>query len=270
MSRVHVDGFVLKHDIRSSYVWFLFSSKSRWFCFKTWYSELLRVNFGLGYMSMVCYKTWYSELLHVIFGLGYNMSMVSFWDRHSRSLRATFLVCALADGFVLRRWCRIIWSPLGSSSGSLDFGFWISNEADYKSIFLFWWLIFSGYPIPGCALWLAGSYHLTTSPQMTTWKERAPKATSYNKVGTLVWRQMWPSLLHLASRSVVQCVRLMVRGWLFKLPSAKPAEFPTTIAHTLWWILKSIHTQICRTSLLPLFTVDSRNYLLLQRLSFCS
>ena len=43
---------------------------------------------------------------------------------HSRSLRATFLVCALADGFVLRRWCRIIWSPLGSSSGSLDFGFW--------------------------------------------------------------------------------------------------------------------------------------------------
>ena len=55
MSRVHVDGFVLKHDIRNSYVWFLFSSKSRWFCFKTWYSELLRVNFGLGYMSMVLF-----------------------------------------------------------------------------------------------------------------------------------------------------------------------------------------------------------------------
>jgi hypothetical protein len=47
--------FVLKHDIRNSYVWFLFSSKSRWFCFKTWYSELLRVNFGLGYMSMVLF-----------------------------------------------------------------------------------------------------------------------------------------------------------------------------------------------------------------------
>ena len=134
-SRVKVDGFVLRLDTRNSYVWILVSGICRWFCFKTWYSELLRV----------------------IFGLGYNMSMVSFWDRHSGSLRATFLVCALADGFVLRRWCRIIWSPLGSSSGSLDFGFWISNEADYKSIFQFWWLIFSGYPIPGCALWLAGS-----------------------------------------------------------------------------------------------------------------
>ena len=136
-SRVKVDGFVLRLDTRNSYVWILVSGICRWFCFKTWYSELLRV----------------------IFGLGYNMSMVSFWDRHSRSLRATFLVCALADGFVLRRWCRIIWSPLGSSSGSLDFGFWILD-------FQWSWLqidppvlviVFNGYPIPGCALWLAGS-----------------------------------------------------------------------------------------------------------------
>ena len=89
---------------------------------------------------------------------------------HSRSLRATFLVCALADGFNLRRWCRIIWSPLGSSSGSLDFGFWISNEADYKSIFQFWWLNFSGYPIPGCALWLAGSLPRRLSNGHVKWK----------------------------------------------------------------------------------------------------
>ena len=157
MPRVHVDGFVLKHDIRSSYVWFLFSSKSRWFCFKTWYSELLRVG-----------------------------SILQFW------------------------WLFL----MNTQSPVMCFIGWIFN----------------------------------TSPQMATWIDRAPKTTSYNKVGTLVWRQMGPSLLHLASRSVVQCVRLMVRGWLFKLPSAKPAEFPTTIAHTLWWILKSIHTQICRTN----------------------
>ena len=86
-----------------------------------------------------------------------------FWSQafEISTLRAIFLVCTLADGFVLRRWCRIIWGPLGGSFGTLDFGFWIldsgfpiklitdrsSSSGDS----------FNGYPILGCALWLAGS-----------------------------------------------------------------------------------------------------------------
>ena len=54
-SRVKVDGFVLRLDTRNSYVWILVSGICRWFCFKTWYSELLRVIFGLGFMSMVLF-----------------------------------------------------------------------------------------------------------------------------------------------------------------------------------------------------------------------
>ena len=133
-SRVKVDGFVLRLVLRTPTCEFW----SRVYV-DAFVLRLDTRNFYVWFLVLdlcrwFCFETW-----------------------HPRSLRATFLVCALADGFVLRRWCRIIWSPLGSSSGSLDFGFWISNEADYKSIFQFWWLIFSGYPIPGCALWLAGS-----------------------------------------------------------------------------------------------------------------
>ena len=51
------------------------------------------------------------------------------WSRSETGIRDLYvrLSWSVHSPMVLfwGRWCRIIWSPLGSSSGSLDFGFWI-------------------------------------------------------------------------------------------------------------------------------------------------
>ena len=132
-SRVKVDGFVLRLDTRNSYVWILVSGICRWFCFKTLYSELLRVIFGLGFMSMVLFWDMAFE--------------ISTCDFLGLCTRRWFCFEAIVSHHLepFRQLLRFFWF--------LDFGFWISNEADFQ----FWWLIFSGYPIPGCALLLAGS-----------------------------------------------------------------------------------------------------------------